>query len=270
VALDSGLPDNPGTILDGYEGVPLLGGLHEAQPWPNYPGEKLYTSPYRWTAPRILICDDGSLDSGELIYIRSDRTTIGRTTGEVTIGHDIAMSASHAEIVREDYGGQHAWVLRDLNSRNGTLARVKRVTIDPGQTILLGSKRFHFEPAGPGMSLSPGGPPAETIRLDHPAGISESGQPALVENTSPHSPGGQRHPFQNLRIKIGLPGFGNEIELDDPCIAPLHAVIERDASGAWQLEAKPSLNGVWVRLGGVRLIDGCLFQCGEQRFRFLL
>jgi pSer/pThr/pTyr-binding forkhead associated (FHA) protein len=262
MALESGLPDNPGTILHGYEGVPLLG----PGPGLQFPGERLYQSPYRWTAPRILICDDGSLESGEMIYIRSDRTTIGRTTGEITIGHDIAMSASHAEIIREDHGGRHAWVLHDLNSSNGTLVRVKQVTIDPGQTILLGSKRFHFEPAGPGVSLSPGSPLPKTVRFDDPV----SGQPALVENMSPHSPGGRRHPFQTFRVTIGLPGFGNEIEFDDPCIAPLHAVIERDASGAWQLEAKPSLNGVWVRVSGVRLIDGCLFQCGEQRFRFLL
>jgi len=223
MALESGLPDDPGTILDGYEVVPLPG----SGSGPKFPGERLYQSPYRWTAPRILICDDGSLESGEMIYIRSDRTTIGRTAGEITIGHDIAMSASHAEIVREDHGGRHAWVLHDLNSRNGTLGRVRRVTIDPGQTILLGSKRFHFEAAGPGVSLSPGGPEAKTIRLDHPAGISEGGQPALVENDSPHSLGGQRHPFRNFRVTVGLPGYGNEIELDDPCIAPLHAEIGR-------------------------------------------
>jgi len=266
MALESRLPDDPGTILDGYEGVPLLG----PGSGPKFPGERLYQSPYRWTAPQILICDDGSLESGEMIYVRSDRITIGRTTGDITIGHDIAMSASHAEIVREDVGGRHAWVLHDLNSSNGTLVRVRQVTIDPGQTILLGSKRFHFEPAGPGVSLSPGNPQPKTVRIDEATSLPEDGQAALVENMSPQSAGGQRHPLKGFQVRIGLPGFGNEIELDDPCIAPLHAVIERDASGAWQLEAKPSLNGVWVRVSGVRLIDGCLFQCGEQRFRFLL
>jgi hypothetical protein len=38
--------------------------------------EVLYKSPYRWTAPRILICDDNSLDEGETVHVRSDRITI--------------------------------------------------------------------------------------------------------------------------------------------------------------------------------------------------
>lgn len=266
----SSISDDPGTILDSFEGVPLIGSLLEARPLAEFTGERLYQSPYRWTAPRILICDDGSLETGEQVYVRSDRITIGRTKGEITIGHDIAMSATHAEIVREDFGGQHAWVLHDLGSSNGTLARVRRVTLDPNKTILLGSRRYHFESGESAASAAPGGPQPKTVRLDNPTGSSSGGLASLVENMSPQSTGGKRHPFRHFRVTIGLPGFDNDIQLNDPCIAPLHAVVTRDACGAWQLEAQPSLNGVWVRVNSVRLTHGCLIQCGEQRFRILL
>jgi hypothetical protein len=34
------------------------------------------------------------------------------------------------------------------------------------------------------------------------------------------------------------------------------------------MESQPSLNGIWVKVDAIKLSDNCLFQCGEQRFRF--
>lgn len=83
-------------------------------------------------------------------------------------------------------------------------------------------------------------------------------------------PAGSRHPLRAARVSVGRPGCGNNIEIDDICLARVHAAITRDASGVWQLEAQKSLNGVWVKVDAIRLGDKCLFQCGEQRFRFYL
>jgi hypothetical protein len=66
----------------------------------------------------------------------------------------------------------------------------------------------------------------------------------------------------------GRPGFSNDIEIHCLCLAKTHAVVTRDVSGVWQLEAQPSLNGVWVKVDAIQLTDNCHFQCGEQRFRF--
>lgn len=274
---DAFLSDDPGTILDSYESVPkmLAGGMGASHVAPARPvavasEEVLYRSPYRWTAPRILICDDGSLDEGEIIYVRSDKIAIGRTQGDIVIGHDVAMSSSHAEIARRDAGGKHAWVLRDLGSSNGTLVRVRNVTLKPGTTVQLGSKRYRFEPSGPLQPPAADAPEPKTALLsglpDNPADF----LPALVDVTA--GGGGQqaRHPFRATRVTIGRSGVGHDIAIDDLCLAETHAVVTRDLSGVWQLEALPSLNGVWVKVDAIRLGDNCYFQCGEQRFRFRL
>lgn len=276
---DDFISDDPGTILDSYASVPLA--LPPAPSFPSPPApapsppipafdEIPYRSPYRWTAPRVVICDDGSLEQGETVYVRSDKVIIGRTKGDIVIGHDVAMSGSHAEITRREYRGKHEWVLRDLGSSNGTLVRVRTVTLKPGVTIMLGSKRYRFDPSQPEVS-QPGadGEPGTALVTDL-AGPTGDAFPALVENVLPTAGMATRYPLRTSLITIGRSGCGNGIELDDPCIAKYHAVITRDPAGIWQLESQPSLNGVWVKVDSVRLTENCSFQCGEQRFRFLL
>jgi pSer/pThr/pTyr-binding forkhead associated (FHA) protein len=231
--------------------------------------EVLYKSPYRWKAPRLLICDDDSLEEGETVHVRSDKIVIGRTKGDIVISHDVAMSGAHAEIVRKDSGGRHAWILRDLDSSNGTLARAKAVTLKPGTTVLLGSKRYRFEQPGGAQPAAGGGDEPGTALLADLGSTPADALPALVETATPVAPAGARHPFRTTRLKIGRPGLGNAIEIDDLCLAGVHAVVTRNYTGAWQLEAQPSLNGVWVKVDRIPLVDNCLFQCGEQRFRFL-
>lgn len=262
--------DDPGTVLDSSVRSPEK--APTAKPFkPAHASgspESLYRSPYRWPAPRILICNDDSLDEGEVRHVRSERIVIGRTQGDIAIGHDVSMSASHAEIVRLDIGGKYAWVLRDLGSSNGTMARVRSVTLRNGMGILLGSRRFRFDaPIPPSASLSRPVEPG-TVLVGDPMAVPVEMLPALVESSIRSLPDGVRHPLRKSSNAIGRPGGGNEIELEDECLAARHAVITRDASGAWQLQALPSLNGVWVQVPGVRLTQDCLFQCGEQRFRW--
>lgn len=272
---DDPISDDPGTILESYESIPrALPSVAGPAPVPPVrpvaaPVEETpYRSPYRWTAPRILICDDGSLETGEEFYVRSDKIVIGRTSGDIVIGHDSAMSSGHAEIARRDAGGKHAWVLRDLGSSNGTLVRARTVTLKPGIAIQLGSRRYRFEPTGTDSALaSAAANEPKTAMLNDFHGTAADLLPALVEFTSD----GQqpaRHAFRAPRVTIGRPGCGNNIEIDDLCLARTHAVVTRDASGVWQLEASPSLNGVWVKIDAIKLTDSCHFQCGEQRFRF--
>ena len=275
------ISDDPGTILETYKSVPV------ALPAAAAGGQKargssavgsleevLYKSPYRWSAPRIVICDDGSLEEGEVCYVRSDKVTIGRTAGDITIKHDISMSSSHAEIARRDVGGKHVWVLQDLGSSNGTLVKVQAVTLSPGSTIQLGSKRYHFEPNGKSGGSSGGISAAKddptTYQLADLARMNADALPALVENAAPGSGALARHLFRATRLTVGRPGCGNDIEIEDLCLAERHAVITRDTSGSWHLEPLPSLNGVWARISAIRLAKDCHFQCGEQRFRFIL
>lgn len=274
MADDSSISDDPGTILDSYESalkrmpISAPAAVPSARP-AAIVEEVLYKSPYRWRAPRILICDDDSLDEGETVHVRSDKVVIGRTKGDITIGHDIAMSGAHAEIARKDSGGRYAWILRDLGSSNGTFARAKAVTLKPGLTILIGSKRYRFEQSGGALPAASGDDEPGTTLLADVGSAPVDILPALVESVTPGGATAARHPFKTPRLKIGRPGLGNDIEIDDLCLAGTHAIITRDYSGTWQLEAQPSLNGVWVNVDKIKLVDNCLFQCGEQRFRFM-
>ena len=149
---DRPVSDDPGTTLDSLpiltHQLPIARSVFTGRPVPPNKQappptvqEALYRSPYRYAAPRITICDDGSLEDGEVVYVRSDRIIIGRSKGDLLIPHDVAMSASHAEVARVDVGGKHAWVVRDLDCSNGTLVRCRAVTLRPGMTLLIGSGR---------------------------------------------------------------------------------------------------------------------------------
>jgi pSer/pThr/pTyr-binding forkhead associated (FHA) protein len=279
---DFPISDDPGTVLDSFpvptHQLPVARSVFKGPPvpppkpaGPQTVEEVLYRSPYRYAAPRITICDDGSLEDGEVVHVRSDRIVIGRSKGDILIPHDVAMSASHAEIARVDVGGKHAWVVRDLDSSNGTLVRCRAVTLRPGMTLLIGSKRYRFEV--PTSSVSPSSSASsnpKTSLVDDLAGGRADSLPALIETTPTGDKTPSRHPFRSLQLAIGRPGFGNNIELDDLCVAKVHAIVTRDASGVWQVEAQPSLNGIWVKIDAVKLTDNCLFQCGEQRFKFVL
>lgn len=275
------ISDDPGTILDSFEDISnaLKAGraTPAARPAPalakpvntaSY-DEAIYRSPYRHTAPRITICDDGSLEEGEIVYVRAERFVIGRAKGDIIIGHDVAMSASHAEITRADIGGKYGWRLRDLGSSNGTFVRCRTVTLRPGMILLLGSRRYRFDLPTVASAALDNGDDEQKTRLVT-GSDREAVLPALVEVATTSESSEMRFPFRSLRLSIGRPGAGNDIELDDLCVAKVHAIVTRDASGDWQLQSQPSLNGLWVKVDAVKLTDGCLFQCGEQRFRFHL
>lgn len=269
------ISDDPGTILESYHSSPKPV-ASAARPSPNAwnrpsapPVEEvLYRSQYRWPAPTILICNDGTLDAGETVYVRSEKISIGRTKGELTFGHDIAMSSAHAQIAREDIGGKQDWVLRDLESSNGTFVRSRNVTLRPGIVIQLGSKRFRFEaPAAGTLGMPAATDPGTALLSDFKAWHADA-LPAFTECVPAGATAAARYPIRTTRATIGRPNCGNDIAIDDLCVGSLHAVVTRDVSGVWQLEAHPTLNGVWVKIDAIRLIDNCLFQCGEQRFRF--
>lgn len=276
---DSSMPDDSGTVLDSYARPPASRpaafvappavSRSTAPPAARAPEEVLYKSVYRWTAPRILICDDGSLDDGETVYVRSDKIVIGRSKGEIVIGHDVAMSGSHAEISRRGAGGTHVWKLRDLDSSNGTFVRVRSATLKPGTTLQLGGKRYKFKVPTPGAAEENADVEPTTMVLGKRGSLAVKALPMLVETSSTGDEPAFQYPLRSQRIAIGRPGYGNDIEIDDPCLAGIHAVVSRDASGVWQLESQQSLNGVWVKVGSVTLTTNCLFQCGEQRFRFM-
>ena len=81
----------------------------------------------------------------ELRPLGGARLTIGRTpTNDVSLGADVEVSRLHAVV--ESVG--RGWVVRDLNSRNGTAVNGRRITGDqpltPGDEVTIGSTRMVY------------------------------------------------------------------------------------------------------------------------------
>ena len=228
------------------------------------------TVPFRPTRrpPMALLCvlDDGQLD-GEWVRIRAAEFVIGRGEGDLVIPHDTLMSGRHALLSRQVEKGRYRWYLTDLQSTNGTYARVGKAALKHGQELLIGSRRYRFEAAG-------GGPPAEggAAEGEAPRGTQgwevagpAGGTPSLVELTSRGE--GQRFLLTKPENWVGRDATQCAVALaNDPAVSPRHARLYRDAKGRWFVENARSLNGTWVRLDKIPIDGTGQFQLGEQRF----
>jgi pSer/pThr/pTyr-binding forkhead associated (FHA) protein len=233
--------------------------------------EQAFRPVIRPSVPILTVIDDGSIDEGEQIRIRKDRFVIGRSSGDLTIPNDATMSSRHAEIRLTTSRGQREWTLHNLESVNGTFVRVGTAALAYDTIILLGSRRFRLEkPAAAGASELPG---SDTLPIDQPADsvIRPSVRkdwPTLVESSG--KPNSLRFPLRSPKVTIGRTGSGCDIQLDDPLVAADHAELVADGSGTWKLIGKTTRNGVWVNTPATALASCCFFQCGEQRFKFVI
>lgn len=214
--------------------------------------------------PVLTILDDGSQQHGECLRLRGESFTIGRTTGDLRIANDPAISGQHVSIRRVPWKGGYQWQLMDLGSINGTFVRCRRAVLHPEAIAVLGTRRFRLRyPLVPRL----GGNPAATRHVDHGASLHD-GYPTLVE-AAPKA-GGVEVPLRVDDLTIGRAGGGADIELDDPLLAHRHAHLGRHRDGTWVITAEITRNGVWVSISTVALTGDCFFRCGEQMFRFEL
>ncbi len=269
--------DDRGTVLESTEGVrprPAAGALvesgsqaprtHAAAIFDVLP-EEPFRPKVRPLTPRLILLDDGDYGPGEIFRLRETVTPIGRTEGAIRLPHDPLVSARHAEIVREGTARGARWILRDLGSANGTFVRCGRALLRPDRLLMIGSRRLRFRLADDGASHPAG--QSRTVLVD--MGTQESlAWPSLTETD--RAANGREIVLKGTDVMIGRPGCGNSIELDDPQLAARHARVFRSATGAWTIEALPSLNGVWVQIVEVELASPCRFQIGEHRFVFTL
>jgi pSer/pThr/pTyr-binding forkhead associated (FHA) protein len=228
-------------------------------------GERSYRPLIRPLVPRLTLLDDGDLAVGETVRLREAVTVIGRTEGDVRLPHDPLVSGRHAEIAREGGMRPHRWLLRDLGSSNGTFVRCARTVLRPESLVMLGGRRFRFQPA----AAAPVGETAAsgTLAVDV-AAMRSGGWPTLVELGQ--AAGGLELRLAGHDLTIGRPGHGNAVEIADPLLAERHARVHCDPTGRWVLEALPSVNGVWAQVTAVQLAVVCRFQIGEQRFLFVV
>jgi hypothetical protein len=187
---------------------------------------------YRPAMPRLWILDDGR-ETGELVRMRKATLVIGRNVGDVQIPHDEGISDPHLEIVHR---GSRC-LLRDLGSATGTFVRIRQSTVECGQEVRIGSKRYRIGALGPLVCLE--------------------GEGRVWE-----------WELQGMEVTLGrAPGCWPLAGSDDPSVSPWHARLWHDESDRWQLADGNSLNGTWLRAPEMEVEHVAEFLLGEQRFR---
>jgi len=92
-----------------------------------------------------------------------------------------------------------------------------------------------------------------------------------MANNSAGTKLGAASPPQIISLEVALFKGGRSISsLTTRSWATLHAELIADSSGSWKLIGKKTGNGVWVTATTTPLASCCFFQCGEQRFKFVI
>ena len=235
---------------------------HDKPAW--HANEEPFRPVIRPAVPILTVIDDGSAEDGEQIRIRKDPFVIGRSSGDLTIPNDSTMSSRHAEIRLTTIRGQREWTLHNLESVNGTFVRVGNAALAYDTIIILGSRRFRLQKPAVQESDRTAD---DTLPIDKHSG---DHQCAAILAESSGRPNALRFPLHSQRVTIGRRGSGCDIQLDDPLVATVHAELVADPTGTWKIIAQKSRNGIWVKTDATPLLSNCFFQCGEQRFKFMI
>jgi hypothetical protein len=238
-------------------------------------GQAKETQPFRPTVRPPIgllhVFDDGE-ETGEDVRVRVGSFVIGRVEGDLVIPHDAGISGRHAEILRRVENGAAAWLLRDLNSTNGTFVRAATVALHHDQELLIGGRIFRFASPAQGPDAAEAAN-AEAIVTRKWEGMSRGGiarasstPPALVEVAAGSV--ARSYALTGGEVWLGRDPRRCSIVVDDPTVDPRHARVYRDERGRWVIANERSRNGLWARVREVSLGRGGYFQCGEQRFFF--
>ena len=230
-------------------------------------GPPLFRPSQRPATPTLLVFDDGS-EEGELIRIRQEKFVIGRSEGDLVIGHDSQISGRHAELRHVVSKDKQRWHLVDLKSTNGTYVRIGHALLDHGQEFIVGRTRLRFEnPHGEKPSSTPPSNPGDQPTRPWHSAEQHPAAPSIVEVTAKGD--GPRIVVSTQELWLGKDASYCRIVLaNDPFASTRHARLFRDEEGRWTLKNNQSLNGVWLRIERLSLKGTCRFLIGEQQFMF--
>ncbi len=219
--------------------------------------------PVRRPSMATLCLLDDAKQEGEYIRIRNDVTIIGRNEGDIVISHDAEMSGRHLSITREMETDRFRWFLNDLDSRNGSFARISKALLRQGQEFLLGGKRYRF--SAPSVATASAAPANRRVTTQAFKSVQVDDLiPSLVEVTP--SGDGTRFLLKQQEHWIGRdPSMCTVVLANDMLVSPRHAKIFRDPKGVWYLENAGSRNGTWIRFTRLAVDTFSEFQVGEQR-----
>lgn len=217
--------------------------------------------------PHLIIMDDHTSDSGEVVRLRKDSFSLGRVGCDLSFPAEGLMSGTHAKIsLQEIADNQWEWVLEDASSGNGVYVRQTEFPLLPGNEFLLGGTKVvvHGDPhlrrksTEPALHLSAYTGKMDLIRK----------QPELEICSYLFSQEASSIPLKGKRLQLGRHAEGAASLAIDPFVEPIHATVEKTDSQSWKIVDEKSLNGTWIRVRRAVLSQTTSFILGEQRFRF--
>jgi len=219
--------------------------------------------------PQLIIVDDHSNESGEVVRLRRDSFSLGRLGCDFSFPAEGLMSASHAKISLREIAADHwDWVLEDLSSSNGVFVRLPEFQLRPGNEFLLGGTKVKVHGDIQLNQKSQEPVPFWSVYVADAEHIRR--KPELEVCSYLFSQESFVVPLRGKRLQIGRHAEAAQTLSVDPFVEALHVDIQKIDSFSWKLVDQKSLNGVWLRVRRAVLAQSTSFILGEQRFRFEL
>jgi len=235
---------------------------------------QLFSPRHRPNYPRLMIIDDGTASDGEEIRIRCDSLTIGRSGCDICFPADGLMSSKHIRISLKQMKHQTwAWVIDDLDSKNGLFIRQLEIDLNAGNEFLMGGVRYLLHAGHIQKMHSIGGNPSISAYVAPSITTVPSEQPrgACLECREYSVPEHLLYiPLSSKPLALGRAATGPGRIPSDPFLEPLHAKLLTQDQMTWRLIDQDSTNGIWLRIKEAVLHGSIDFFAGEQRFRFTI
>jgi pSer/pThr/pTyr-binding forkhead associated (FHA) protein len=213
----------------------------------------------------------GEPDDRREFVLEGDHVLVGRAAACDIVLSDETVSRSHARVERRGGG----FVIEDLGTPNGTFvngARVERMTLSPGDTIVLGKSTLRFEAGGetpePDVTTIATEAELDTILTEEAVTVRlhNSSDPSLVVHLAGKT---WEVPLSGDALTVGRHPT-NDIVVETPSASRQHARVERrgDAVSIHDLESGNGTRVNGERVTERRLEDGDTIRIGDARFVF--
>lgn len=222
--------------------------------------------------PMALLCAqfDGR-DDGQWFPVQASSFSVGRAEADLCISHDFAISSRHFELRRSHEATAYRWHVVDLDSRNGTFARIADALLHHDDELIVGRHRYQFKLEGAEEAAD-----SEQADAAPQRNVTQLWQAPVDKETTKNTGAtlvevlpdgaGSRTALNDLSL-IGSDPKRCLIEVTgDPLVQPVHAKIYRDERQRWHLAGEKSLNGTWLKISEVCIEKSAQIQAGEQRF----
>ncbi|WP_437808770.1 FHA domain-containing protein [Sorangium sp. So ce1078] len=214
---------------------------------------------------KLTIEDDEGKQTG--LPLAHEEYALGRGESNSIRLTDRNVSRRHATLVKNGQG----WIIRDLDSYNGTYVNGGRVTgeqhLRHGDLVQLGDYRIEIVDEALSSAVTSPTPPPGSRSTAHLPLHTRPNRLVMVVGPTP----GAEFPLDGERFTIGRSEDAT-ISINHSSVSRLHAELISLGNGRYEVVDKQSANG--VRINGVELKRGLLeagdaLELGDVRLRFV-